>query len=69
MPIVNIQVTKEGVTDAQKTELIKRTTQMLEEVLNKDPATTFVLIQEIALSDWGVSGVPVTEYRQRQNKD
>ena len=66
MPIVNIQVTKEGVSDAQKSELIKRSTEMLQQVLDKDPATTFVLIQEVEMSDWGVSGMPVSEYRKLQ---
>jgi len=34
-------------------------------VLNKDPATTFVVIDEVALEDWGVGGLPVDEYRRK----
>ncbi|HRK86919.1 tautomerase family protein [Alcaligenes sp. SDU_A2] len=66
MPYVNIQITREGATAAQKAELIRRTTVMLEEVLNKNPATTFVVIQEIETGDWGVGGETVTERRARE---
>lgn len=65
MPYVNIQITREGATTTQKAELIRRTTAMLEEVLNKDPATTFVVIQEIDTDDWGVGGETVTVRRAR----
>lgn len=66
MPYVNIQITREGVTAEQKVELIRRTTVMLEEVLNKKPATTFVVIQEIDTGDWGVGGETVTVRRARE---
>ncbi|MFD7843923.1 4-oxalocrotonate tautomerase family protein [Nocardia sp. NPDC059764] len=67
MPYVNVRVTREGVTPAQKAEIIARMTDVLVEVLDKDPRTTFVVIDEVALADWGVGGVPVTEYRARQH--
>jgi 4-oxalocrotonate tautomerase len=66
MPYVNIQITREGATAEQKAELIRGVTQLLADVLNKDPATTFVVIDEIALENWGVGGLPVTDFRQRQ---
>lgn len=65
MPYVNIKVTDEGVTQEQKATLIKETTEMLARVLNKDPATTFVVIDEVGLDNWGVSGKTVTEYRKQ----
>ena len=65
MPIVTIQVTREGVTPAQKAALIKGATDLLKDVLGKPPASTFVLIQEVELQDWGVGGLPVEEYRRR----
>ena len=64
MPYVNIQVTREGVTPAQKVELIKRSTDMLVEVLGKNPATTFVVIEEVEMENWGVGGLPVADYRK-----
>ncbi|WP_240229951.1 tautomerase family protein [Devosia lacusdianchii] len=65
MPYVNIKITREGATPAQKAELIAGTTELLQRVLNKNPATTFVVIDEVALEDWGIGGLPVEEYRRR----
>ena len=67
MPYVNIKVTRErgGVTQEQKKELIVRTTRMLQEVLDKDPATTFVIIDEVETDSWGVGYESVTERRAR----
>lgn len=66
MPYVNIKITREGgTTPAQKAELIKGTTELLQRVLDKNPATTFVVIDEVEMEDWGVGGLPVEEYRRR----
>ncbi|RKT07441.1 4-oxalocrotonate tautomerase [Streptomyces sp. 3211.6] len=65
MPYVNVKITREGATAAQKAEIIAGVTDLLVKVLDKDPATTFVLIDEVALEDWGVGGVPTEEYRRR----
>lgn len=64
MPYVNIKITREGATPAQKTELISGVTELLVRVLDKNPATTFVVIDEVAMEDWGIGGLPVAEYRQ-----
>ncbi|WP_120498954.1 4-oxalocrotonate tautomerase family protein [Roseovarius sp. EL26] len=64
MPYVNIKVTREDVTTDQKAELISGVTDLLVRVLDKSPATTFVVIDEIALEDWGVGGLPVEQYRR-----
>jgi 4-oxalocrotonate tautomerase len=64
MPYVNIKVTREGVTPAQKASLIKGVTDLLVDVLDKSPATTFVVIDEVELQDWGIGGLPVEEYRR-----
>ncbi len=65
MPYVNIKITREGATAAQKAELIAGVTDLLQRVLNKTPATTFVVIDEVALKDWGIGGLPVEEYRAK----
>lgn len=66
MPYVNIQITREGdTTPAQKAALIRGTTDLLQKVLDKDPRTTFVVIDEVDLDNWGVGGLPVAEYRSR----
>lgn len=65
MPYVNIKITREGATAAQKAELIAGVTELLQRVLDKSPATTFVVIDEVALEDWGIGGLPVQEYRAK----
>ena len=65
MPIVTIQITREGTTPDQKAALIKGATDLLADILHKPPALTFVLIQEVDLEDWGVNGLPSAEYRRR----
>ncbi len=73
MPYVNIKITREGGPEGagpsaeQKAELIKGTTDLLVKVLNKSPATTFVVIDEVNLDDWGVGGLPVVDYRKALN--
>ncbi|WP_339757985.1 4-oxalocrotonate tautomerase family protein [uncultured Hoeflea sp.] len=64
MPYVNIKVTREGVAADQKAELISGVTDLLVRVLNKSPATTFVVIDEVELEDWGIGGLPVEQYRR-----
>lgn len=65
MPYVNIKITREGATTAQKAELIKRVTELLVKVLGKDPATTVVVIEEIKTDNWGIGGESVTARRAR----
>lgn len=66
MPYVNIKITREGVTPQQKAALIKGVTDLLVSVLDKSPATTFVVIDEVAMEDWGIGGMPVEDYRRQQ---
>jgi len=63
MPYVNIKITRDGATAAQKAELIKRTTQMLVDILDKNPATTVVVIDEVETDNWGIGGETVTSRR------
>jgi len=64
MPYVNIKITREGVTSKQKALLIKGATQLLVDVLGKNPATTVVVIDEVDTDNWGISGETVTVRRQ-----
>jgi 4-oxalocrotonate tautomerase len=73
MPIVNIQVTREGtapdrksVTAEEKAKLIAGASQLLLDVLNKPLDSTFVVIEEVELENWGWGGVPVPEIRRRR---
>jgi 4-oxalocrotonate tautomerase len=72
MPIVTIQVTREGtapgavsVTPEQKAALIKGASQLLLDVLNKPLDSTFVVIDEVEMENWGWGGLPVREYRKK----
>jgi 4-oxalocrotonate tautomerase len=67
MPYINVQVTDEGVTREQKRQLIEEATELMVRILGKDPATTFVVIEEVATDNWGVAGVSVAERRKRTN--
>ena len=66
MPYVNIKVTDEQVTPEQKKALIEGATQLLVDVLNNNPATTVVVIDEVNTDNWGVGGKVVTELRKEQ---
>ena len=69
MPYVNVQITREGDTSAErKAEIIEGMTRVLEETLGKDPRTTFVVIEEVELESWGIGGLPVDEYRRQRSK-
>ncbi|MDP4489503.1 4-oxalocrotonate tautomerase family protein [Pseudoalteromonas piscicida] len=66
MPIINIKITKEGVTPAQKQALIKGATQLMVDVLDKAPQVTFVVIEEVETDDWGI-GFDQVSMLQQQN--
>ena len=70
MPYVNIKITREGgTTQEQKAVLIQGVTDLLVNVLDKSPATTFVVIDEVELENWGIGGLPVEQYRVRTQQD
>lgn len=64
MPFVNIKITDDGVTAEQKQALIRGVTQVLVDVLGKNPQTTFVLIDEVNTDNWGIGGESVTLRRK-----
>ena len=64
MPFVNIKVTPDGLTAQKKQELIAGVTQLLQDVLNKNPDTTVVIIDEVLTDNWGIGGRSVTQRRQ-----
>ena len=72
MPYVNIKVTREGTapgatstTPEQKAALIKGVSDLLFDILGKPHDSTFVVIDEVEMENWGVGGVPVPEYRKQ----
>ena len=66
MPFVTVRITREGATRAQKARLISGITDLLVDVLNKDPITTHIVIDEVELDNWGVAGLPTEEFRRQR---
>lgn len=75
MPVVTIQITREGsgpgrdaATKEEKAALIKGASQLLLDVLNKPVNSTFVVIEEVDTDNWGWEGMSITEYRKLQRE-
>jgi len=65
MPFVNIKITNEGATPRQKQELIQGVTDLLSDILGKNPKTTVVVIEEVDTDNWGIDGQSVTALRKQ----
>jgi 4-oxalocrotonate tautomerase len=68
MPYVNIRITREGATPAKKAELIRGVTNLLRDVLGKNPQTTVVTIDEVETDNWGIGGESITVRRKRERR-
>ncbi|WP_028746580.1 tautomerase family protein [Rhizobium mesoamericanum] len=73
MPIVTVQVTREGtapernsVSAEEKAAIIKGVSQVLLDVLNKPLESTFVVIEEVDLDNWGWGGLPTLQFRKQR---
>ena len=66
MPIVQIQLSPPGVTAEQKQRLIEGVTELLTEVLQKDPKLTHIVIHEIATDNWGFDGKQVSQIKNHK---
>jgi len=67
MPYVNIKITKDSATPEKKAQLISGVTNLLKDVMGKNPATTVVVIDEVDTDNWGIGGETVTK-RKKQGK-
>jgi 4-oxalocrotonate tautomerase len=54
-------IKSDAATKEKKAELVSKLTNVLEDVLNKKPETTHVIIKEIEAEDWAVAGVLLSE--------
>jgi 4-oxalocrotonate tautomerase len=73
MPIVTIQITREGTepganaaTSEEKAALIKGVSQLLLDILKKPLESTFVVIEEVDTDNWGWGGLPALEFRKKR---
>jgi 4-oxalocrotonate tautomerase len=71
MPVVTVQVTREGTTPDrnsvsadEKAAIIKGVSEVLLNVLNKPLESTYVVIEEVDLDNWGWGGLPTVQYRK-----
>ncbi len=69
MPYVDVKITRDGITLAQKKQLVEQITQTLVSVLGKKPEHIHIVIDEIEPENWGYSGMLTTEYREKSKKD
>ena len=63
MPVVQITLTREELSNAQKAEVARRATDVLADVLGKNPETTHVLITEVPADRWAIGGELVESRR------
>lgn len=73
MPIVTVQVTREGtsadrtsVSPEEKAAIISGVSEVLLNVLNKPLDSTYVIIEEVELDNWGWGGLPAAQYRAQR---
>ena len=66
MPYVSVRITKEGVTAAQKAQIVREMTETLGRVLGKRPEHTHVVIDLVEEENWGYAGMLTTEYRRSE---
>jgi 4-oxalocrotonate tautomerase len=66
MPYILVQITKERVSSEQKRRIVKGATDLMAEVLGKDPGLTFVVIDEVDTDNWGVGGATVSDIRSKR---
>jgi len=62
MPFVSVKITT-GATPEQKAQLIEGITDLLMKILDKNPASTHVVIEEIPPENWGLRGKTLAELR------
>jgi len=62
MPVVTIK-TVEGLSQEEKSLVIARITEVMREVLGKNPETTHVIIEEVPAENWGLRGKTVANIR------
>lgn len=65
MPFINVRITRDGVTQEQKAQVIAEITRTMQTVLDKDPRLTHIVIDEVDTDSWGYAGMTTTQYRKQ----
>ena len=64
MPYINVRIVDDNVTAEQKAAVIAGITDVMVRVLGKNPDSTFVVIDEVPMENWGHKGKSVAELRK-----
>ncbi|MDP2782112.1 MULTISPECIES: tautomerase family protein [Devosia] len=67
MPYINVRITDDDVSAEKKAAVIAGITDVMVRVLGKSPDSTFVVIDEVPMENWGHKGKSIAELR-RQTK-
>ncbi len=62
MPHVLVKITK-GASKEQKAELIEGITDLMVRILDKNPSSTHVTIDEVETENWGIASSSVKKLR------
>lgn len=62
MPLISVKFTKGSATEAQKAQIIEGMTNVLRDVIDKAPAATWVVLEEVEFENWGAGGLPILDY-------
>ena len=62
MPYIQVSITK-GATNEQKAQLIEGITDLMVKILDKNPSSTQVMIEEVETDSWGIAGCSVKRLR------
>ncbi|SHK81571.1 tautomerase family protein [Chryseobacterium polytrichastri] len=65
MPFIKIDVLREDITREKKQELIKKISEAVTTVLNKDPHLTHIMINEVEDDNWGYAGEQVSVLKEQ----
>lgn len=68
MPYINIKITDEQVSKEQKQQLIEGVTRLMVDVVNKNPETTHIVIDEVPADNWGLRGKMYSEILKTKSK-
>lgn len=68
MPYVNVKITRDGVTRAQKQQIVQDITASLVKTFNKKPEHIHIVIDEIDPDNWGFAGILTTDYRKQSDQ-
>lgn len=62
MPVLTVR-TVEGIPADKKEELMARLTEVMRDVLGKNPEATHIILEEVPAENWGIRGKTVAAIR------